>query len=224
MARRRFLPRVHKMTITPPSCRLLSQCLWGSVQLTAFTRLHPGMTHLLTKARLPLWRHPVTLSTKDDIAPIKRASAARWEMSPVASSGDDNRPDGRTTTSETEALRVATRALREHLDELPVDYNLNMPGDRFLAGLAFMFARQRYDCADSMIGAGFGGTVLGFMARSLFVDGLRWLWIGQDPERRRSLLGDLLKERNHLCIQFEISQLFSRSCPDGLCRYLTSRT
>ena len=65
------------------------------------------------------------------------------------------------TTPETAALRVATRALREHLDELPVDYNLNVPGDRFLTGLAFMFARQRYDCADSMIGAGFGGTVLG---------------------------------------------------------------
>jgi hypothetical protein len=136
-------------------------------------------------------------------------------MSPVANSGDDNRPDGRMTTPETEVLRVATRALREHLDELPVDYNLNMPGDRFLAGLAFMFARQRYDCADSMIGAGFGGTVLGFMARS-FVDGLRWLWIGQDPERRRSLLGDLLKERNHLCIQFEISQLFSLILPRWL--------
>jgi hypothetical protein len=137
-------------------------------------------------------------------------------MSPVTNSGDDNRPDDRAATPETAALRVATRALREHLDELPVDYNLNVPGDRFLTGLAFMFARQRYDCADSMIGAGFGGTVLGFMARSLFIDGLRWLWISQDPERRRSLLGDLLMERNHLRIQFETSQLFSEILPRWL--------
>lgn len=137
-------------------------------------------------------------------------------MSPVANSGDVNRPDGRTATPETGALRLATRALRKHLDELPVDYNLSVPGDRYLTGLAFMFSRQRYDCADSMIGAGFGGTVLGFIARSLFIDGLRWLWIGQDPERRRSLLGDLLKERNHLCIQFETSQLFSEILPRWL--------
>jgi hypothetical protein len=137
-------------------------------------------------------------------------------MSPVANSGDDNRTDGRATTPETAALRAATRALREHLDELPVDYNLNVPGDRFLTGLAFMFARQRYDCADSMIGAGFGGTVLGFLARSLFIDGLRWLWIAQDPERRRSLLGDLIEERNRLCIQFETSQLFSDILPRWL--------
>jgi hypothetical protein len=25
-------------------------------------------------------------------------------------------------------------------------------------------------------------------------DGLRWLWIGEQPERRRSLLGDLLED------------------------------
>jgi len=60
------------------------------------------------------------------------------------------------------------------LDTLPIEYDLDVSSDRFLAGLAFMFARQRYDCADSLIGAGFGGTVLGSIARSLFVDGLRW--------------------------------------------------
>jgi hypothetical protein len=96
------------------------------------------------------------------------------------------------------------------MDELPIDYRLDVPGDRFLAGLAFMFARQRYDCSDSMIGASFGGTVLGSIARSLFVDGLRWLWIGQQPERRRSLLGDLLEERNRICTALDDAQC---SCP-----------
>jgi hypothetical protein len=99
------------------------------------------------------------------------------------------------------------------LDELPVDYRLDLPGDRYLAGLAFMFARQRYDCADSMIGASFGGTVLGSIARSLFVDGLRWLWIGEQPEqpeRRRSLLGDLLEERNRICTVLDDADC---SCP-----------
>ena len=126
------------------------------------------------------------------------------------SNGDEMRPDGRVPTLETRKLRVATRALRHHLDTLPIDYDLEVSGDRFLAGLAFMFARQRYDCADSMIGAGFGGTVLGSIARSLFVDGLRWLWIGEQPERRRSLLGDLLEERNRICVLLEETDT---SCP-----------
>ncbi len=126
------------------------------------------------------------------------------------SNGDEMRPDGRVPTLETRKLRVATRALRHHLDTLPIDYDLEVSGDRFLAGLAFMFARQRYDCADSMIGAGFGGTVLGSIARSLFVDGLRWLWIGEQPERRRSLLGDLLEERNRICVLLEET---NTSCP-----------
>jgi hypothetical protein len=117
----------------------------------------------------------------------------------VAGHGDEVRPDGRAVSAETARLRLATRTLRYHLDELPIDYRLDMPGDRYLAGLAFMFARQRYDCADSMIGASFGGTVLGSIARSLFVDGLRWLYIGEQPGRRRSLLGDLLEERNRIC-------------------------
>ena len=90
------------------------------------------------------------------------------------SNGDEMRPDGRAPTPETRKLRVTTRALRYHLDTLPIEYDLDVSSDRFLAGLAFMFARQRYDCADSLIGAGFGGTVLGSIARSLFVDGLRW--------------------------------------------------
>lgn len=126
------------------------------------------------------------------------------------SAGDEMRPDGRITTPGTRQLRVATRALRHHLDELPIDYGLVVSGDRFLAGLAFMFARQRYDCAESMIGAGFGSTVLGSIARSLFVDGLRWLWIGDQPERGRCLLGDRLEERNHICILLEETDA---SCP-----------
>jgi hypothetical protein len=86
------------------------------------------------------------------------------------SSGDEQWPDGRAATPETVRLRRATRALRLHLDELPIDYDLDAPGDRFLARWAFMFTRQRYACADSMIGAGFGGTVIGSLARSVFVD------------------------------------------------------
>lgn len=124
--------------------------------------------------------------------------------------GSEARPDGRSTTEQTRRLRVATRALRAHLDNLPIDYDLDVSGDRFLAGLAFMFARQRYGCADSMIGAGFGGTVIGAIARSLFVDGLRWLWIGDQPERRRCLLGDLLAERDRLCRLLKDTE---SSCP-----------
>jgi hypothetical protein len=148
-------------------------------------------------------------------------STANEAGSPVAAQtptghGDEIRPDGRAISAETARLRRATRALRYHLDELPIDYRLGVPGDRFLAGLAFMFARQRYDCADSMIGASFGGTVLGSIARSLFVDGLRWLWIGQQPERRRSLLGDLLEERNRICTVLHTADC---SCPN-LARWL----
>ena len=130
--------------------------------------------------------------------------------------GDEIRPDGRAFSAETAKLRRATRALRYHLDELPVDYRLDVPGDRYLAGLAFMFARQRYACADSMIGASFGGTVLGSMARSVFVDGLRWLWIGQQPEWRRALLGDLLEERNRICTVLDDADC---NCPN-LARWL----
>lgn len=78
---------------------------------------------------------------------------------------DLTRPDGRTPSPELIELRKATRALRLHLDELPIDFNEELTGDRFFAGLAFMSGRQRYDCAESMIGAGFGGTVLGALAR-----------------------------------------------------------
>jgi hypothetical protein len=117
--------------------------------------------------------------------------------------GDEPRPDGRPASSAILRLRAATRTLRLHLDALPVDYDLDVPGDRFLARLAFMFARQRYDCAESLIGSGFGGTIMGSMARSLLFDGLRWQWIGSDPLRRRSLLGDLLEERNRICIGLE---------------------
>lgn len=124
--------------------------------------------------------------------------------------GSERRPDGRAATAATTRLRVANRALRNHLDALPVDYDLAVSGDRFLAGLAFMFARQRYDCTDSLIGAGLGGPVMGAIARSLFVDGLRWLWISEQPDRRRTLLGDLLKERNRLCMLIEQADV---TCP-----------
>lgn len=116
------------------------------------------------------------------------------------STGDDTRPDGRASTPETLRLRAATRALRLHLDELPIDYSDAVPPDRFLAGMAFMFARNRYACAESMIGAGFGGTVIGgAIARSILTEGLRWLWIAKDPaSRRRCILGDLLEERSRV--------------------------
>jgi hypothetical protein len=129
------------------------------------------------------------------------------------SSGYEERPDGRTATPETLRLRKATRGLRLHLDELPIDYDLDVSGDRFLAGLAFMFARNRYDCAESLLGAGFGGTVVGSIARSLFVDGLRWLWISDHPDRRRALLGDLRDERNRLCILLERTGASCRNLP-----------
>lgn len=73
--------------------------------------------------------------------------SAEGELSSVAEVQEE-RPDGRVATSETLRLRAATRALRLHLDELPIAYDLGVTGDRFLAGLAFMSARQRYDCAE----------------------------------------------------------------------------
>lgn len=127
------------------------------------------------------------------------------------------RPDGRPVSPELAALRSSTRALRLHLAGLPIDFDGGLSGDRFLAGLAFMSARNRYDCAESMIGAGFGGTVLGAMARSVFVDGLRWLWISGDPEgRRRSLLGDLAQERSRI---YRTLRLTGSSC-GNLSRWL----
>lgn len=95
-------------------------------------------------------------------------------------------------------LRAATRALRLHLEELPIDYDERVPPAQFLTGMAFMFARNRYSCADSMIGSGFGGTVVGAIARSVLTDGLRWLWVAQDQGRGASILGDLLEERSRI--------------------------
>jgi hypothetical protein len=110
------------------------------------------------------------------------------------------RPDGREETPALAALRDATRALRLHLNALPVDFNEVTTPDRFLTGLAFMSACQRFEAAESMIGSGFGGTVLGSLCRSVFFDGLRWLWVSADPgTRRRALLGDLIAERNRMC-------------------------
>ncbi|MFF2622452.1 hypothetical protein [Oerskovia jenensis] len=83
---------------------------------------------------------------------------------------------------------------------MPIDFNDVTTPDRFLTGLAFMSARQRFEAAESMIGSGFGGTVLGSLCRSVFFDGLRWLWVSADPgTRRRALLGDLVLERNRMC-------------------------
>lgn len=142
------------------------------------------------------------------------------------SDGDEMRPDGRTLTPETRKLRVATRALRYHLDTLPIDCNVDVSGDRFLAGLAFMFARQRYDCADSMIGAGFGGTVLGSVARNLFVDGLRWLWISEQPERRYATpcSATCLRSATASASCLRRQTPAARSCPAGSCLCRTSRT
>lgn len=123
-----------------------------------------------------------------------------------------DRPDGRVASDEIIQLRLATRALRLHLDDLPVDYNDGPGPDRFLAGIAFNFARQRYACADSLIGAGMGGVVLGAMTRSVLVDGLKWRWIAEEPgPRRRLLLGELLEERNNICEAIEESHLEVRN-------------
>src|SRR5690348_857885 len=126
----------------------------------------------------------------------------RWRIARVSES-DQQRPDGRVIMPETRRLRAATRALRLHLDRLPIDFQWDVTGDRFLAGIAFMGARHRYGCAESMLGAGFGGTVIGAIARSLLIDGLRWQWIGEQPDRRRTLLGELRDERNGLLIRLE---------------------
>lgn len=79
-------------------------------------------------------------------------------------SSTHSRPDNRPESPELLGLRNATRELRLHLDTLPIDYKLDAAPHHFLAGLAFMHARQRYACADSMLGAGFGGSVIGSLA------------------------------------------------------------
>lgn len=127
---------------------------------------------------------------------------------------DDTRPDGRISTPENLDLRAATRAFRLHLDELPVGYDERVSPDHFLSGLASVFARNRYAWTESMIGSGFGGTVIGGIARSLLIDGLRWLWIAQEPDRRRCILGDLLAERNR------IAYLLSSDTGPSLTRFL----
>ena len=91
--------------------------------------------------------------------------------------GDEIRPDGRAISSKTARLRLATRALRYHLDELPIDYRLDVPGDRYLVGLAFMFARQRYDCAESLIGAcGLRPIRVGDIDKGHLIDDVFELW------------------------------------------------
>ncbi|WEK12324.1 MAG: hypothetical protein P0Y48_07470 [Candidatus Microbacterium phytovorans] len=81
-----------------------------------------------------------------------------------------------------------------------MDYNSGLGPDRFLAGISFNFARQRYGCAESLIGSGMGGVVLGAISRSVLVDGLMWRWIAADPSIRRPLLlGNLLRERSGIC-------------------------
>ncbi|WP_137843750.1 hypothetical protein [Microbacterium sp. 2FI] len=81
-----------------------------------------------------------------------------------------------------------------------MDYNSGSGPDRFLAGISFNFARQRYGCAESLIGSGMGGVVLGAISRSVLVDGLMWRWVAADPSTRRLiLLGGLLRERSGIC-------------------------
>ncbi|MGW1154762.1 hypothetical protein ACWD45_26180 [Streptomyces rubiginosohelvolus] len=109
------------------------------------------------------------------------------------------------------SLRAATRALRFHLDTLPAVFHFNGPGDQFLAESAFPYARWRYACADSLLGSGMGGTVVGALARSLFDDGLLWQWIAESPaERRPALLGSMLEERSRICGYLEDHKV---SCP-----------
>ncbi|MEU4522976.1 hypothetical protein AB0F52_30240 [Amycolatopsis sp. NPDC024027] len=124
---------------------------------------------------------------------------------------DDERPDGRASSPETRQLREATRALRLHLDYLPAVFHWGGAADLFFAELAWPFARQRYGCCDSLLGAGFGGTVLGAIARSLLIDALRWQWIGAAPRRRLpSLVGWMLEERSRICRTLEERDA---SCP-----------
>ncbi|MBT2445352.1 hypothetical protein J7E93_35795 [Streptomyces sp. ISL-36] len=79
-------------------------------------------------------------------------------------------------------------------------FHFDGPGDQFLAESAFPFARWRYACADSLLGSGMGGTVVGALARSLFDDGLLWQWIAESAaERRPALLGSMLEERDRIC-------------------------
>ena len=126
------------------------------------------------------------------------------------STDNELRPDGRVPTQEVLKLRAATRGLRLHLDVLPIDYDFSESGDRILASLAFMSSRHRYDCAESMLGAGFGGAVVGALARSLFYDGLRWLWIEADSSRRNCLTEALTNERHRLCELIDDTQT---TCP-----------
>ncbi|WP_143231709.1 hypothetical protein [Agromyces cerinus] len=109
------------------------------------------------------------------------------------------RPDGRIAPGDVARLRNATRALRLHIDELPIDYRLGALPQRFLTGLAFASARQRFDCVESLIGAGFGGTAMGAMSRGLLVDALKWWWIASDAPREAGLLAELLRERDGIC-------------------------
>lgn len=113
---------------------------------------------------------------------------------------DGRRPDGRNADAATVRLRAATRALRLHLDGPSAVFHFDGASDQFLAVSVFPFARWRYACADSLLGSGMGGTVVGALARSLFDDGLRWQWIAQDAaERRGALMGSMLEERNRIC-------------------------
>ncbi|HWU06802.1 MAG TPA: hypothetical protein VN520_10540 [Streptomyces sp.] len=110
------------------------------------------------------------------------------------------------------SLRAATRALRFHLDTLPAVFHFDGPGDQFLAESAFPYARWRYACADSLLGSGIGGTVVGALARSLFDDGLLWQWIAESPaERRQALLGSMLEERDRICGFLSAHEV---SCPN----------
>lgn len=115
------------------------------------------------------------------------------------SGADGTWPDGREIDPLVASLRAATRAMRFHLDTLPAVFHFDGPGDQFLAESAFPYARWRYGCADSLLGSGMGGTVVGALARSLFDDGLLWQWIAESPaDRRPALLGSMLEERDRI--------------------------
>ncbi|MFJ8076977.1 hypothetical protein ACIQ7Q_24295 [Streptomyces sp. NPDC096176] len=91
-------------------------------------------------------------------------------------------------------------------------FHFDGPGDQFLAESAFPFARWRYACADSLLGSGVGGTVVGALARSLFDDGLLWQWIAESAaERRPALLGSMLEERDRICGYLDDHEV---SCPN----------
>ncbi len=135
------------MTTRPSPRRPGSSRRWAGTKLSSTTQLRIRSEIRASPSRDRNVRgRPETTSGKRLI----------HEILPTMTIGEDARPDGRWASPATLRLRAATRLLRFHLEKLPVDYGEAVTPDRFLTGLAFMFARNQYACAESMIGSGFG--------------------------------------------------------------------